>query len=65
MDYISKIVNEVLARRRERVERRNDFIQMMVDREEEAKDEQKATEQGAILTRSTLSELDDQCRSTF
>ncbi|CAF4082627.1 unnamed protein product [Adineta steineri] len=35
MEYTTKIVNQVLARRRQRLERRNDFIQIMIDHEDE------------------------------
>ncbi len=35
VNYTTNIVNQVLARRRQHLERRNDFIQMMVDCEEE------------------------------
>ena len=34
VDYITGIVNQVLARRRQHLERRNDFIQTMIDHEE-------------------------------
>ena len=40
VDYIKNIVDEVLARRRSHSERRNDFIQIMVDHEEEVKNEE-------------------------
>ena len=60
VDYISKIVNDILTRRRQRVERRNDFIQIMLDHEEAVKDEEKTKElieankeQGTILKKST------------
>jgi cytochrome P450 len=39
IDYTSNIVNQVITRRRQHLERRNDFIQMMIDREEEVTDE--------------------------
>ncbi len=35
VNYTTNIVNQVLARRRQHLERRNDFIQIMVDCEEE------------------------------
>ncbi len=35
INYTTNIVNQVLARRRQHLERRNDFIQIMVDCEEE------------------------------
>jgi hypothetical protein len=38
VEYITNIVNQILARRRQHLERRNDFIQMMVDCEEEEKE---------------------------
>ena len=43
IDYLSKMINDVLARRRSHEERRNDFIQIMVDREGEVKNEEKLT----------------------
>ncbi len=36
-NYTMNIVNQILARRRQHLERRNDFIQIMVDCEEEEK----------------------------
>jgi hypothetical protein len=42
IDYISDLVNEVLKRRRNKSERRNDFIQIMVDHEEDTGKEQNA-----------------------
>ncbi|CAF1688908.1 unnamed protein product [Rotaria sp. Silwood1] len=39
-DYITNILNQILARRRQHLERRNDFIQMMVDHEEEETNQQ-------------------------
>ena len=41
VNYTTGLVNQVLARRRQHLERRNDFIQIMVDCE----DEEKETEQ--------------------
>ncbi len=35
VNYTTNIVNQVLTRRRQHLERRNDFIQIMVDCEEE------------------------------
>ena len=37
IDYTSNIVSQVLTRRRQHLERRNDFIQIMVDHEEEVR----------------------------
>ena len=34
VDYVSGIVNQVLTRRRQHLERRHDFIQTMIDHEE-------------------------------
>ena len=66
LDYVTKIVNDILARRREHVERRNDFIQIMVDHEEEVKDEEKTQqvtdenkEQGTVLKKSMSTELQE------
>jgi uncharacterized protein YjcR len=49
VNYTTNIVNEILTRRRQHLERRNDFIQTMVDREEEVKHE----EQQGTLKKST------------
>ena len=68
VDYTSKMINDILARRREHAERRNDFIQMMVDREEEVKNEEKSTEpiernkeHGVVLKKSTSIEPENHC----
>ena len=60
VDYTTKMVNDILARRRRHLERRHDFIQMMVDREGEVKNEEKLTqpietnrEHGTVLKKST------------
>jgi hypothetical protein len=42
MIYLTQLVNQILSRRREHLERRNDFIQIMVDHEEEVKHEQES-----------------------
>ena len=39
VEYTTNIINQILDRRRQRVERRNDFIQMMIDHEEDVKNE--------------------------
>jgi cytochrome P450 len=55
VEYITNLLNQILNRRRERLERRNDFIQIMVDREEEVKHEETINEQkqqGMTLTKS-------------
>ena len=39
MDYLTDLINQILSRRREHLERRNDFIQIMVDHEENVKQE--------------------------
>ena len=41
INYVTNMVNQILARRRQHLDRRNDFIQIMVDCEEEEKVEQK------------------------
>jgi hypothetical protein len=41
VNYTTNIVNQVLTRRRQHLERRNDFIQIMVDCEEEEEEEAK------------------------
>ncbi|CAF1390671.1 unnamed protein product [Adineta steineri] len=48
VDYTSCLVNQILSRRRQHLERRNDFIQIMVDHEEEMK----CQEQEKTLTKS-------------
>ncbi|CAF1359364.1 unnamed protein product [Rotaria sordida] len=40
MNYLTLLVNEVLDRRRHRIERRNDFVQNMIDHEEEIHNEE-------------------------
>ncbi|CAF1339543.1 unnamed protein product [Rotaria sordida] len=45
IDYTTNLVNQILARRRQRLERRNDFIQMMIDHEEEVNHEEDETNQ--------------------
>ena len=45
MNYLTQLVNQILTRRRERLERRNDFIQIMVDHEEDVKQEQTTNKQ--------------------
>ena len=40
VNYTTNIVNQILSRRRQHLERRNDFIQMMVDCEQEEKESQ-------------------------
>jgi hypothetical protein len=59
VEYSTNLVNQVLSRRRGRLERRNDFIQMMVDHEEDVKNEEKTnqqiyeqTQQGIALKKS-------------
>jgi len=44
-NYITNVINQILARRREHLERRNDFIQIMIDHEKEMKDEQQPRQQ--------------------
>ncbi|UJR23768.1 hypothetical protein I4U23_026744 [Adineta vaga] len=45
VDYTTNLINQILTRRREHVERRNDFIQMMIDHEEEVKSVVETTQQ--------------------
>jgi len=45
INYTTNIVNQVISRRRQHLERRNDFIQMMVDHEEETKGEEETNQQ--------------------
>ncbi|CAF3607839.1 unnamed protein product [Rotaria socialis] len=44
MNYISNLVNQIVNRRRQHLERRNDFIQIMVDHEQEVTADQKLME---------------------
>ena len=56
IDYITNLVNQILARRRQHLERRNDFIQIMVDREDEighTESVDKHEEQSGALKKST------------
>ena len=45
IDYTSELVNQIISRRRQHLERRNDFIQMMVDREEDVTNEGDTSQQ--------------------
>jgi ABC-type amino acid transport substrate-binding protein len=45
VNYTTEIINQVLSRRRQHLERRNDFIQMMVDREEETEPDQQINQE--------------------
>jgi hypothetical protein len=65
VEYSTNIVNQILSRRRQGLDRRNDFIQIMVDREEEVKHEVKTTEQtdeqkqeGMVLKKSRNFQID-------
>ena len=42
MDYLTKLINQILDRRRKHLERRNDFIQIMVDHEETVREEEQS-----------------------
>ncbi len=46
IDYTTNLVNQILDRRRQHLERRNDFIQIIVDHEEEVKHEEEPDKQG-------------------
>ena len=39
-DYVTELIQQILTRRRQHLERRNDFIQIMVDHEEAVQDEE-------------------------
>ncbi|CAF1403819.1 unnamed protein product [Adineta ricciae] len=59
VEYTTNILNQILDRRRQRVERRNDFIQMMIDHEEDVKNEtedQHAEEHQRKTTKKTLND---------
>jgi siroheme synthase (precorrin-2 oxidase/ferrochelatase) len=45
INYITNIINQILSRRRQHLERRNDFIQIMVDHEKEIQDEEQTSQQ--------------------
>ncbi len=45
IDYTTNLVNQIISRRRQHLERRNDFIQMMIDHEEETKGEEETNQQ--------------------
>lgn len=51
-NYTMNVVNQILARRRQHLERRNDFIQTMVDCEEEEKSIEKKGQQWGTLKKS-------------
>jgi len=40
MNYLASLLNQILNRRRKQLERRNDFIQIMVDHEKQIENEQ-------------------------
>lgn len=45
MNYLTALINQILSRRRQHLERRNDFIQIMVDHEKEMKYEEQISQQ--------------------
>ena len=45
VEYTTNIINQVLARRRQHLERRNDFIQIMVDHEQEVQNTEETDKQ--------------------
>ena len=47
VNYASDIINQILTRRRQHLERRNDFIQIMVDHEEAVQQDEEQTDQSA------------------
>ncbi|CAF3847834.1 unnamed protein product [Adineta steineri] len=60
MDYLRDLLNQILNRCRQHLERRNDFIQIIVHHEEQVKnDEQEQEQQIRTLTKSNL--LDRPC----
>lgn len=44
VDYTTNLLNQILTRRRQHLERRNDFLQMMIDHEEEVYHEENQTD---------------------
>ena len=52
VNYTTDILNQILARRRQHLERRNDFIQIMVDCEEEEKETEHKEQQWGTLKKS-------------
>jgi len=54
MNYLTSLINQILSRRREHLERRNDFIQIMVDHEEDVKHVDKQDQQWGTLKKSQI-----------
>lgn len=48
MNYLTKLVNQILNRRREHLERRNDFIQIMVDHEKQVENDKQEEQWGTL-----------------
>ncbi len=44
MNYLTTLINQILSRRRQHLEQRNDFKQIMIDDEEEVKHEEQQSE---------------------
>ncbi|CAF3956400.1 unnamed protein product [Adineta steineri] len=54
MDYLTKLLSQILNRCRQHLERRNDFIQMMVDDEDQVKHDEQELHQIGTLTKSNM-----------
>ena len=52
MNYLTNLIDHILSRRRKHLERREDFIQTMVDREEEEEINQSNEHQSGTLKKS-------------
>ena len=65
IDYVSTIVNDIIVRRRQGSERRNDFIQIMIDHEEESKVENTNDEQQQIESKEQKIGLKKSMSSQF
>ncbi|CAF4232767.1 unnamed protein product, partial [Adineta steineri] len=51
MNYLTELMNQILNRRQQHLERRNDFIQIMVDHEEQVKHDEQEQQQIETLTK--------------
>lgn len=52
MIYLTGLINQILDRRRKHLERRNDFIQIMVDHEETVREEEQSAPVAGGLKKS-------------
>ena len=61
INYTTNIVNQVLARRRQHLERRNDFIQIMVDHEQEVQDTEETDKQEQLSSGTLKKSMKTYC----